>query len=265
MDLFYRQLGEGHPLIIIHGLYGSSDNWMSIGKILAEKYQVFLIDQRNHGESGHHDEHNYPAMREDLKDFMDKHNLQKATLLGHSMGGKTAIYFAAEYPERVERLIVVDISPCSYKDADSFQTKTHTQIINALQSINLNTLKSRSEADKQLSEYIQQKRIRQFLLKNLYRNEEKEFRWKLNLPILKKHLSETMDGFTADTVEKDVTGFPVLFIRGEESDYIQEKDIEATKKLFPMAEIVSIPNAGHWVHAEQPDAFLKAVNTFLED
>src|SRR6056297_446936 len=139
MQLFYRQLGEGHPLIIIHGLYGSSDNWMSIGKVLAEQYQVFIIDQRNHGESGHSDEHNYPAMREDLKEFMDKHNLQKATILGHSMGGKTAIYFAAEYPERVERLIVVDISPCSYKQNDSFQTKAHTQIINGLQSIDLKT------------------------------------------------------------------------------------------------------------------------------
>jgi pimeloyl-ACP methyl ester carboxylesterase len=265
MKLFYRQLGEGHPIIIIHGLYGSSDNWMSIGKQLAEDFQVFLIDQRNHGQSGHSDEHNYEVMREDLKSFMDEHNLQKATLLGHSMGGKTAIYFAAAYPERVERLIVVDISPCSYKSEDTFQTRTHTQIINGLQSIDLKNIKSRSQADKQLANFVDQKRVRQFLLKNLYRDEEKEFRWKLNLETLKQHLADTMDGFTAESVDKDVTGFPALFIKGENSNYIQEKDKTATKKLFPMAEFVSISNAGHWVHAEQPEMFMQAILNFLGD
>jgi len=264
MALFYRTLGDGHPLIIIHGLYGASDNWMTIAKQLSSRFQVFAIDQRNHGQSPHLPQHDYFSMREDLKIFMDKHNLKKASILGHSMGGKTAIYFAAAYPERVEQLIVVDISPCAYTHDNSAKINIHRQIIGGLRAIDPAKLKTRSEADEILAQYISDKRTRQFLLKNLYRDNNKQFRWKLNLPVIEAQLKNVMDGFTPETINQKISGFPVLFIRGMKSDYLRPQDKEAALRLFPMAEFIDIPDAGHWVHAEQPRLFLKAVNQFLE-
>jgi len=269
MKLFYRKYGEsGPPLIIVHGLYGASDNWISIARELSAKFEVFVIDQRNHGESQHSEIHSYESMQEDLLEFMNEHNLEKAILMGHSMGGKTVMSFAATYPEKVISLIVVDIAPKSYKEQaiTSHITANHAKMIDAMLALNMDHMDTREEVSSALATSIGSERVRMFLLKNLTRNREKKFCWKINLPVLKKYLDEIMDELPLDEVKArgGVRGFPVLFIRGENSDYIQPEDHENIRKVFPGAEIVSIPNSGHWVHAEQPELLLKTLKYFLD-
>ncbi|MDA3822966.1 MAG: alpha/beta fold hydrolase [Bacteroidales bacterium] len=268
MELFYRKLGEaGPPIIIVHGLYGASDNWISIARELADSYEVFMIDQRNHGDSPHDDVHSYDAMREDLREFMDKQQLERAILLGHSMGGKTVMSFALKYPKRVSSLIVVDIAPVPYKDlsVNSLSAANHSKMIDAMLALDLNKMESRDEVSSALALKIGSDRIRSFLLKNLTRNKEKKFCWKINLPALKANLDEILNGpdTSAYLQNGGVIGFPTIFIRGENSDYIKAEHHDVIQKLFPIAEIVSVPNSGHWVHAEQPDLLVKTVKYFL--
>lgn len=267
MDLNYRKYGEGPALIILHGLYGASDNWISIAKELAGKFEVYIPDQRNHGASPHTQQHNYELLKDDLLEFMEKYSIEKATLLGHSMGGKVAMFFARDYPEKVDNLIVVDISPRSYKNPDQPvpHTVDHKNIIEALQKVDFTKAENRMDIDMMLAESIKSQRIRQFLLKNVKRKDQESFCWKLNLETLKKALPEIMDGLDAEKTNNGmgISGFPVLFIKGENSDYISEPDFPLIKKAFPAAEIVTIPNAGHWLHAEQQELFLKNVNYFL--
>jgi len=261
MDLFFRKYGEGPSLIILHGLYGSSDNWVSIGKELAENFEVYLIDQRNHGRSPHAPDHNYDVMKEDLKTFMDQHSIDKAIIMGHSMGGKTAMFFAAEYPERISHLIVVDISPRSYKTNNSSQLKGHETIIRAMYNLDFYGIENRQEIDDILSKSIPQTRIRQFLLKNVNRSKDNEYSWSLNLRALKNDLPGIMEGL--DDNQPEITGFPTLFIKGEESDYILDEDEKFIKRIFPYADIETVSNAGHWLHAEQPEIFMQKVNNFI--
>lgn len=261
MELFFRKYGQGEPLIIIHGLYGSSDNWVSIGRKLAEKYQVYIIDQRNHGKSPHSSEHNYLDLKEDLKEFMDKNNIEKAILLGHSMGGKTAMFFASSYPERVSQLIIADISPRSYQTTSSNQLLSHSTIIRAMYNIDFYNIKYRQEIDDILAKSIPELRIRQFLLKNVKRKKTGEFEWTLNIKTIKNELFNIIDGLPNDHPE--IKGFPVLFLKGEKSDYISDDDQKAISKIFPFAKIKTIPDAGHWLHAEQPDLFLQEIYKFL--
>lgn len=265
MELFFRKFGEGPALIILHGLYGSSDNWMSVGKALSENFEVYLIDQRNHGRSPHSAQHNYHLLKEDLLEFMDKHSIEKAIIIGHSMGGKTAMFFAVDYPERVNSLIVVDISPTSYKNTDSTQLLTHSTIIKSMYSVDFNTVKTRKDIDKILAKSIPVKRVRQFLLKNVRRNKNNQFDWSLNIEAISNELENIMDGLNANSFEngKEITGFPVLFIKGEKSDYIQPSDEKEITKIFPFAEIEIIPDAGHWLHAEQPELFIKTIQNFI--
>ncbi len=268
MDLFFRKFGDGPPLIIVHGLYGESDNWVSTGRALADHYEVFIIDQRNHGNSPHTREHNYTLLKNDLLGFMDAHRLEKAILLGHSMGGKTIMFFAADYPERVQSMIVVDISPRSYKSLNqpSPHTLDHLNILNAMMSVDFEKAESRMDIDMMLAGTIASQRVRQFLLKNVRRKDQNHFEWKLNLGALHDEMPRILDGLDPEKYlnGNGITGFPALFIRGENSDYIQDIDYGIIHTIFPTAEIVSIPNAGHWVHAEQPELFLKTVNYFLE-
>ncbi len=266
MDLFFRHFGKGIPLIILHGLYGSSDNWISAGRLLSEDFEVYLPDQRNHGNSPHSKEHNYTLLKNDLLKFMNQHNIEKAVLIGHSMGGKTAMYFADENPDRIRALIVVDIAPGPYK----YYVKTeanasdHLSILNAMSGVDFSKVKSRSDVDKQLSPMIRSIRIRQFLLKNIVRTGEK-YSWRLNIKTLYDQLYEIMDGLD---VEKYISGkrkinFPTLFIKGEKSNYISNNDFNVIYTIFPGAEIITIPDAGHWLHAEKPELFLKTVQEFL--
>jgi len=269
MDLHYRHIGKGPPLIVLHGLYGSSDNWITVGRILSEKFEVFLPDQRNHGNSPHSKEHNYMLLKNDLLGFMDRQNINKAIIIGHSMGGKVAMFFAADYPERIQSLIVVDISPGSYKSLQEpmNQITLHMNIISTMMAVNFSEVKSRTDVDSQLATGIPSRRIRQFLLKNVTRDNKGKYSWKLNIGALYNNLPEIMDGLNIQRITKGdkLKDFPVLFIKGEKSDYITESDYPAIYTLFPEAEIVSIPGAGHWLHAEQPELFIKTVTGFLKE
>jgi esterase len=253
MKLNYKELGDsGQPLIILHGLFGSSDNWMTIGRKLSEKFKVYLVDQRNHGDSPHDEVHNYEAMASDLKEFIDSNNIENPHIIGHSMGGKTAMYFAVQHPNIFDKLIVVDIAPKAYP-------VHHDSILEGLCSLNLEELKSRSDADKQLAEYVPEKGVRQFLLKNITRNEEKKFEWKINLPVLEKNIEVVGKGLEKRlTTEKSV-----LFIGGKNSNYIKSEDHIAINNFFPNAKIEMVEGAGHWIHAEKPEEFLTLIDDFL--
>ncbi len=261
MELFYRKYGEGVPLVIVHGLYGASDNWVSIAKKLAESYEVYLIDQRNHGRSPHSKEHNYKLMVQDLYQFLEDREIEKAILIGHSMGGKTVMHFAVEYPEKVDALIVLDIAPKSYVAVSGKASIHHYLILNTMRNIDFSKVKSRKDIDLALSENLHDERIRMFLLKNIQRDAQNKFSWRLNVEALYNHIDEIMDG--ALRVNEAVQGFPVLFIRGADSNYILDEDMEEIQKIFPYAELETIENAGHWLHAEQADKLLEVIDHFL--
>jgi pimeloyl-ACP methyl ester carboxylesterase len=267
MDLFYRKLGSGDPVVILHGLYGSADNWHSIARELASTYSVYLVDQRNHGNSPHHPEHDYNLLSNDLNEFIVKQHLNKPIIIGHSMGGKTALAYGLKYPDRVNKMIVVDISPLGYDNAhDPPGSISHERIIRALMSIDPDLIISREDADNKLKQTIVSATVRQFLLKNLKRTPGGNFRWTLNLSAL----AENMPAIYASVIPEknidpdDFSHFPLLFLKGALSGYIGQKDEEAIRHYFPWAEFIVISGAGHWVHAEQPGAFLKAVHNFLE-
>ncbi len=266
MQLFFRKFGKGPPLIIVHGLYGSSDNWISIGKSLAENFEVYLPDQRNHGRSPHCDTHNYPAMRDDIAGFMDSQHLEKAILMGHSMGGKTIMHLAVVMPERVESLVIIDIAPLAYTYSDhSSQVITHTRILDSMLAVDFDHVHSREDADRQLARTIYSPRVRSFLLKNIERTGSNRYRWRINASAIRAELPSILDGLDPRVFAagKGITGFQVLFIRGENSDYIRDDMIPGIKTIFPMAEITTIPGAGHWLHVEQPSLLLKTLKYFL--
>ena len=254
MELNHKTFGQGPPLLILHGLFGTLDNWQTLAKRWAEHYTVVIIDQRNHGRSPHTDAHTYPLMAEDLKAFMEANWMYHATLLGHSMGGKTVMQFATHYPEMVEKMVIVDIGPKTYPGG-------HETIIKALNDLPLDGINDRKAADAFLAERIADFGVRQFLLKNLSRNKKGGYEWKMNLPILTKYYPDILENIEA---EENYDG-PSLFIRGEKSNYIQDEDYETIQSHFPMAHLVTIPDAGHWVHAEQPKALFDTVTHFLEE
>lgn len=254
MELHYRSMGEGQPIIILHGIFGTSDNLQTFGKQLAEHYQVFLVDQRNHGSSPHSDDFNYQIMAEDLHEFIEAHQLKKPIILGHSMGGKVAMVFATQHPEKLDKLIVVDIAPRAYP-------VHHQQILKALGAVKIDEISSRKEAEEQMKPYVADFGVRQFLLKNLKRTEDnKAFTWKLNLSVIRDNIERIGEGID-NNVQVDK---PVLFIRGAKSDYIKDEDEKLIKSIFPSAQLVTIENAGHWVHAEQPELLVEKVSEFLK-
>ena len=267
MKLFYREEGEGFPLVIVHGLYGSSDNWLTVGKKLSAKYKVYMIDQRNHGRSPNSDEHSYEAMKYDLAEFFDQQNIEKAILMGHSMGGKTAMCFAADYPERVEKLIVVDIAPKDYFLLnDESQYYLHNNILRAMLEIDFNRMESRKQVEDFLNERIDSTPIVQFLLKNVHRNKENHhFEWRLNVPVLYDNLDEIIKGVNSHWFDDrlPIKNYPVLFIKGADSNYILPEDYPSIRRIYPEAEIAEVQNAGHWLHAEQPQLFMDIVWNFI--
>jgi len=252
MKLYSQKLGKGDPLVILHGLFGSSDNWIPIGKKLAENFAVYLLDLRNHGKSPHIDNFGYDNMAMDVREYLEDHGLKKSILLGHSMGGKVAMKLALEYPNRLQKLIVADIAPRKY-------VIIHNNIVESLRLIKTEKLKSRSEADFVLANTIKSKTLRNFLLKNLYRDETGKFKWSINLEAICKNLDELGSEIAGANSYMGET----LFIKGELSDYITERDKQDIETNFPNSEIVTIPGATHWLHAEQPELFFKAVSDFL--
>ncbi len=253
MKLSYKKLGEGEPLVILHGLFGMLDNWFTLGKKFAETFTVYLVDLRNHGQSPHNDEWNYKVMSDDLFEFFDEHKIEKANIIGHSMGGKVAMYFSDEHTERIKKLIVVDIAPRAYP-------LHHDHILTALLSVDIENLKSRNEADEILSKYFSDFGTKQFLLKNLTRkeNDNTQFEWKFNLRVIAENIHEVGVEITKGSK------VPVLFIAAEKSHYISDTDETEIKILYPNSEISSI-NSGHWVHAEKPEELYNAVIKFLSN
>lgn len=252
MKLFYKHFGEGKPLVILHGLMGMLDNWQGPAKRLAEDYSVYIVDARNHGHSPHDDEFTYQAMADDLLELVEELSLDEILLLGHSMGGKTAMKFAQQHPDYVEKLIVADIAPRNYP-------VHHQQILKALNSVDLNVVKSRKAAEAIMAEYIPEPGTRQFLLKNLYWIERGQLAWRINLEAITANIGLIGEGIYDRQFSK-----PTLFVRGETSDYIQDTDWPEIELGFTDAELVTIPGAGHWVHADAPEVFLDMVTDWLD-
>jgi pimeloyl-ACP methyl ester carboxylesterase len=252
MHLQYETFGQGHPLIILHGLFGTQENWRTLSKAFGQHFQVFALDQRNHGRSPHSAIFTYEAMTEDLHEFMQEHLLPSASVLGHSMGGKVAMRFAVTYPNLVDKLVVVDIAPKVYPPG-------HDDVFAGLYALDLPTLRSRQAADAALAQHLPDLALRQFLLKNLERTESGAFRWRINLDGLRDNYHEMLKGF-------DLTGTflkSTLFIKGSDSGYIKENDFVTMREIFPRAQLVTIPGTGHWVHAEAPQEFARIVIEFL--
>jgi pimeloyl-ACP methyl ester carboxylesterase len=263
MELFYRKEGSGPVIIVIHGLYGSSDNWISMGRRLAENHTVYLIDQRNHGRSPFSDSHLYDDLKGDLAAFFVRHKIEKAAILGHSMGGKAAMWFAADYPEKVEKLIIADIAPKNYyRYREDPRFGMHRDILKAMMEVDFQKALKRSNVDEQLSLTIKDLRVRKFLLKNIAKDKHtKHYRWRLNVPVLYKNLEEIVGGVNDTWFDdrKPITAYPVVFIRGLNSNYIMTEDEPLIKSIYPDSLIIGIPDAGHWLHAENPDRFEEAV------
>ena len=250
LELYYREYGAGKPLLILHGLFGSSDNWQSLAQRFASFYRVICIDLRNHGRSPWHEEHNYEAMSDDLYAFMKAQGLNDIILLGHSMGGKVAMRFAQAYPHLINKLIVADMGIKAYP-------MHHQHILAGIHSLHLETLGSRNEAEEILKIHVENDGIRQFLLKNLYWIEKGKLAWRMNVAVLERE----MPNILAALPEAECWT-ATLFLRGELSNYILEEDEEQILKQFPDASIETIPHAGHWLHAEQADLFFDAVMGF---
>lgn len=254
MKLFYRTFGEGQPVIILHGIFGISDNWVTIGRRLAEKFEVFILDQRNHGQSPHSDTFNYFSMVEDLYEFIEDHQLTNPILIGHSMGGKVAMNFALEHPHRVEKLIVVDMSVRHYPPRQQ-----HMDVLNAMMSIDFDEVSSREEIEKIITPIVKSRKVSQFVLKNLYRIGKSRLAWRINVEAIYNSLENVFEG-----VETPYTSdIPALFIKGENSDYILEDDYKMILKKFPNAQFTTIKNASHWVHADAPDELCMQFSKFL--
>ena len=254
MKLFFRQTGDaGPPIVILHGVFGSSDNWLTVGKTIATRgYRVFSLDQRNHGQSPRADDQSYVSMAADLHEFLIDQQLDNPVLLGHSMGGKTVMQYAMDYRNTFSKLVVIDIAP-------RFYPVHHRDIVRGLNAIDLTGLASRNEADAVLSQYEPLVAVRQFLLKNLYRNEQGRFGWRLNLPVIERELHGIGDELTNARIVTE----PTLFIRGSESPYITDEDIPAIRRIFPNARIETIQGAGHWVQAEKPVEFVETLMKFV--
>lgn len=255
MKLFYRKYGNGPPLIILHGLFGSSDNWVTIAKKIADKYTVYLPDMRNHGNSPHSEIHDYKSMRDDLHELVIELKLGKIFLAGHSMGGKVAVHFAMKWPELINGLLVADISPFANEIITQSGYNQYLSILNSILSIDLSSVSSRNEVDSLLSEEVPTEKIRGLIMKNLQRNSDKNLTWKINAVSLLKNLYEIMSGIERPTNDtQEVTGFPVIFLKGADSEYLPVKDFRDIQRLFPATEFIIVENAGHWIQVDRPDA-----------
>lgn len=247
MKLYSIVSGQGPDLVILHGLFGQADNWVSIAKKLETQFTVHLVDQRNHGRSPHDKVFNYHVMANDLLSL----GLTKFSLVGHSMGGKTAMFFAKQHPEMLEKLVVVDIGVKQYP-------VHHQQIIDTLLQLPIHLMSSRNEADEMLKDNIPDFSTRQFLLKNLHRIDEHGFEWRFNLPVIAENIEEV-----GKAVEGAPCMIPTLFIRGAKSRYILDEDWEDIRYHFPNSQLKTIEEAGHWLHAEQPEVLVNELISFL--
>jgi esterase len=254
MKLFYRQAGETGPaIVILHGVFGSADNWLTVSKQIADKgYRVFMLDQRNHGRSPWSDDFGYLEMAADLHEFLEDQQITDPILIGHSMGGKSVMQYAMSYPDAWKKMVVVDIAP-------RFYPIHHDGILKGMNLMPLDTIRTRQEAEDFFARYEDNPGTRAFILKNLARADGGGFAWRLNLPVLTKEIG-TVGG---ELIGIRPTDKPVLFLRGEKSTYITPEDEAEIHRIFRHATIETIAGAGHWVQADQPAAFTEAVLRFL--
>lgn len=255
MKLAYREFGSGQPLIILHGLFGQSDNWNTLAKRFAESgFKVFTVDQRNHGLSPHSDIWSYQAMAEDLKEFIEEHQLLNPILLGHSMGGKTVMFFEMLFPGIANKIVVADIAPKVYEPH-------HDLVLKALNAVDFTEINTRKDAENIMNEYISDFGTKQFLLKNIYwkEDESKQMAWRFNLPVICKEYNNV-----SVNIPDGISRVDTLFVRGEKSNYVLDSDLPNIEKHFPNYKLTTIPNAGHWVHAEKPEEFFNSVLEFIQ-
>jgi len=253
MKLHSNILGSGFPLLILHGFLGMGDNWKTLGKKYSELgFEVHLIDQRNHGRSPHSDDFSYSFLSDDLVEYCEAHSLEKINLLGHSMGGKTAMHFACQHPKRIEHLIIADIAPKYY-------APHHQDILDSLLALDFSEIKSRTDAENELSNYIKDKGTRMFLLKNIYRKTPSEFALRVNLKTLSEKVIEIGKSLDTNAIFNGKT----LFLKGDKSNYIPNNEISNIANHFPNYQIETITNAGHWLHAENATDFFTASSSFL--
>jgi len=260
MKLFFRKYGSGPSLIILHGLYGSSDNWITIARMISGRFTVYLPDMRNHGLSPHSEEMNYDAMSSDIFELAEEERLTRFFLAGHSMGGKAAINFALRYPEKLYGLLIADISPFTTEVSEKEAFDQHKKILDSMLSFDPGKIKSRTEAESLLKSRMIPEKTSGFILKNLQRDQENIFRWKLNVPVLLRNLQRITEGLDRNRIdEMKTSGFPVTVLKAADSDYIMKYDYADILRLFPSAEIKEIPDAGHWLHADQPELVAKYI------
>lgn len=260
MKLYYRDFNQGEPTIILHGLYGSSDNWLSIAKKLDIKQRIIIPDLRNHGQSPHSPIHNYHAMAMDIKELISSLDLKVVNIIGHSMGGKVAMEFACLFPENTKSLTVIDIAPKNYNSVEfAHHQKDHKSIISQMLSYDFSNKKSRTEINADFSSSIKDIATRQFILKNIRRNKGK-FEWKLNIESIDNNIHNILKN---SIDEEKLFNKKCLFIKGEKSDYISNNDMSNIRNNFPQAELISIPNAGHWIHTDNPETLIETLNNFL--
>ncbi len=264
MNLFYRRYGEGPPLIILHGLFGSSDNWITIARKLSGDFTVYLPDMRNHGLSPHSPVHDYEAMTDDIYEFSIQEGLDRFFLAGHSMGGKAAIRFALQWTGKLSGLLIADISPFTPDGREKIYYNQYLSVLKAMQSVDLKEIISRTQVEKNLSKKIESARIREFILKNLKRDKENSFSWKINIASLLQNLHKITGGINVPAEDpRGTSSFPVVFLKGARSEYLPETDMPFIRKIFPGAELINIPDAGHWIHADKPDAVADALRSLL--
>lgn len=255
MKLYYKIYGTGQPVIILHGLFGMGDNWRTIAKKMESRYQCILVDLRNHGRSSHDTVMNIQSMTEDLLELLHGLQIEKAILIGHSLGGKVAMQFALDHPDKVDKLIIVDIAPKHYPPQ-------HDEVIEAIESVDPASWEDREDGEKVLKRFLgNNSSVVQFLMKNLSRLPGGGFEWKANMPVLISSYSQLVDSI----LSTEPFNGPVLFVRGENSGYILDEDFPEIQEIFPHASLMTVPKAGHWVHADAPEPFTKAVLSFLEE
>lgn len=251
--LYSKIEGEGKPFIIMHGFLGMSDNWKTLGtQFASEGYQVHMLDLRNHGRSFHSDDFNYEAMVQDVYEYCAENNLEMVDMLGHSMGGKVAMFFAVTYPEKINKLIVADIGPKYYRPH-------HQDILAGLNAVDFTQKPERAEVEEILKGHVDDFGTRQFLMKSLYWVEPGQLAFRFNLEVFNSEIENIGEALSEAVFDK-----PTLFIKGGNSNYIKEEDYESIKRQFPEAQIEVIENAGHWLHAENPKEFYQKTISFLK-
>lgn len=251
--LSFRERGQGPVLVILHGLFGSGRNWGSLARSLSRDFRVLLPDLRNHGQSFHAAEHTYPLLAADLERLLLSQGVTKFHLVGHSMGGKVAMRYAADFPDKLLSLVILDITPKAYPGTH------HAALLNALQGLDLSEIKSRADADQALLHAIPEPDVRQFLLTNLQRTSA-GWSWQINLSVLAQSLSQITGQLDLGT---PFSACPVHFIGGERSDYVSQADLALIQQDFPAASLDCLADAGHWLQADQPEALLALLRHYL--